>query len=201
MFKRFNSNILSAAAALALSLIACQSSTESAKEDPRTQSTNPTFVLSSASFPNNGAIPLKHYWNQLGCTGDNISPELSWRGAPEGTKSFAITLYDPDAQTGGGFWHWVAYNIPADVTALPEGSTPGKMPAGTVEGDNDLGAPGWFGSCPLVGFQDRYIYTLYALKTEKLELPAGASAAYIGFNLNGNMLAKAVLIGTAGPRK
>ncbi len=159
------------------------------------------FTLTSPSFTQNGPIPEKHYWNQMGCTGGNVSPELHWSGAPEGTKSFAITVHDDDVPTGSGFWHWVAYDIPVGVTSLEEGATDGKLPSGTVEGNTDLGKPGWFGSCPPVGRKHHYTYTVYAVKTEKLDAPKGATAAYVGFVLWQSTLAKTTLTGTAGPRK
>ena len=160
------------------------------------------FMVSSPSISPNGAIPEKHYWNQFGCTGGNISPGLKWSGAPEGTKSYAITVYDSDAPTGSGFWHWVAYNFPASVTNLEEGAaSSAKLPAGVVEGNTDLGKPGWFGPCPPPGRLHHYTFTIHALKTDRLEVPAGAAAAMTGFILWQNTLAKATLTGTAGPRK
>jgi Raf kinase inhibitor-like YbhB/YbcL family protein len=146
------------------------------------------------------------YWNTFGCSGKNLSPDLSWSGAPAGTKSFAITLYDKDAPTGSGFWHWVAYNVPAKVNKIEAGAmSSAKLPAGVIEGNTDLGKPGYFGPCPPVvdgvGRKHTYEFTVYALKTEKLDIPAGASPAFIGFNLWQNTLAKATLQASAGPRK
>ena len=160
------------------------------------------FVVSSTSFAPGGPWAEKHYWNQFGCTGGNVSPALKWSGAPEGTKSFAVTLYDPDAPTGSGFWHWVAYNWPANVASMEEGdASSAKFPAGVVEGNTDVGKPGWLGPCPPPGRVHHYIYTVYALKTEKLDVPPGATAAMTGFFLWMNTLAKATVTGTAGPRK
>ena len=160
------------------------------------------FVVSSSSFEPDGPWAMKHYWNQFGCTGGNVSPALKWSGAPEGTKSFAITLYDPDAPTGSGFWHWVAYNWPANVTSMEEGdATSGKLPAGVVEGNTDAGKPGWIGPCPPPGRLHHYTYTVHALKVEKLDVPPGSTAALVGFFLWMNSLGKATVTGTAGPRK
>ena len=160
------------------------------------------FVVSSSSFAPNGPWAEKHYWNQFGCTGGNVSPALQWSGAPEGTKSFAITLYDPDAPTGSGFWHWVAYNWPVNVTSMAEGdASSGKLPAGVIEGNTDVGKPGWLGPCPPPGRLHHYTYTVYALKVDKLDVPPGATAAMVGFFLWMNTLAKATVMGTAGPRK
>lgn len=162
----------------------------------------PIFQLTSANLKQNQAQTQLHYWNQFGCTGGNVSPELTWKNAPKGTKSFAITFYDHDAPTGSGFWHWVAYNIPSNITHLDQGAaSERKLPEGTVEGNTDLGKPGWFGSCPPIGRKHRYTYTVYALKTDTLEVPSSSPAAYVGFFLWQNTIAKATLTVTAGPRK
>jgi Raf kinase inhibitor-like YbhB/YbcL family protein len=134
-------------------------------------------------------------FNGFGCTGKNISPELKWAGEPEGTKSFAVTVYDPDAPTGSGWWHWVVYNIPAGVHELAAGvgDTNGKLlPIGAVQGRTDFGTAGFGGACPPPGDKPhRYIFRVFALKVEKLELPADATAALVGYMLNMNKLAVA----------
>lgn len=160
-----------------------------------------TFTLSSPDIKAGGKIANKHYWNSFGCTGANEMPALEWKGAPAGTKSFAVTFYDKDAPTGSGFWHWVAYNIPADVGRFDGGVGGGKLPAGATEGNTDLGKPGFFGPCPPVGRKHHYVYTVHALKTDKLEVPAGASAALTGFFLWQNTIGKTSLSVVAGPRK
>ncbi len=153
------------------------------------------FKLSSPTIAPGSTLTEAQVFNGFGCSGKNISPALNWSGAPAGTKSFAVTVYDPDAPTGSGWWHWVAYNLPATTTGLPEaaGSADGKgMPAGAVQGRTDFGAPGFGGACPPVGSAPhRYIFTVFALKTEKIELPADASAALVGYMLNANKLATA----------
>jgi Raf kinase inhibitor-like YbhB/YbcL family protein len=155
-----------------------------------------TFTLRSANL--GGQATLEQVFNGFGCSGDNISPQLSWSNAPEGTKSFAITMYDPDAPTGSGWWHWVAFDIPAAVTSLDAGSgTPGRtgMPAGAIQSMTDFGAAGYGGPCPPPGHGvHRYIITVFALKTEKLGLDATASAPSVGFNLSQHTLAKASII-------
>jgi Raf kinase inhibitor-like YbhB/YbcL family protein len=151
------------------------------------------FTLSSPDVKTTGMIADTFVANSFGCTGGNISPALNWTGTPEGTKSFVLTVYDPDAPTGSGFWHWVMYNIPAGVTSLAQGAgTPGKEPAGAVEGRTDYGVPGYGGPCPPKGDKPHhYIFTLYAIKGDKLEVPNDPSAAVVGFVTHFNTIAKA----------
>jgi Raf kinase inhibitor-like YbhB/YbcL family protein len=134
----------------------------------------------------------------FGCAGGNTSPHLAWSDAPAGTKSFAITCFDPDAPTGSGFWHWLVVNIPATVSELAQGAgnTGGKLPAGALQTRTDLGTPGYFGPCPPEGdHPHRYLFTVFAVKTDKLDVKADTSAAVIGFNLHFNTLAKASIMG------
>lgn len=147
-----------------------------------------TLSLTSPSFPDGGSIAMRHVFGGFGCTGGNVSPGFAWSGAPEGTKSFALTCYDPDAPTGSGWWHWTVFNIPADATAIAEGAShPGKsgLPAGAVEGRTDFGAPGYGGPCPPEGdTPHRYIFTLHALKEESLPLNADSPGAQVGYYLH-----------------
>ena len=153
------------------------------------------FALSSPTVKAGSTLGNAQVFNGFGCTGKNISPTLKWSGAPKDTKSYAVTVYDPDAPTGSGWWHWVVYNIPASANELPEGAggADGKgLPAGSVQGRTDFGAPGFGGACPPKGDKPhRYIFTVYALKTDKIEVPADASAALVGFMINANKLGKA----------
>ncbi|MSQ47221.1 MAG: YbhB/YbcL family Raf kinase inhibitor-like protein [Deltaproteobacteria bacterium] len=149
------------------------------------------FTLRSKALKPGAAIGTEHYSNNAGCSGGNVMPDLEWSNAPKDTKSFAVTLFDKDAPTGSGFWHWVAYDIPADTTGLPGGATGGMLPAGTVEGNTDLGKPGFFGPCPPAGRQHTYLYTVHALKVAKLPVDKGVSPATVGFFLWQNGLAKA----------
>lgn len=151
------------------------------------------FTLKTTSFDAKKPLPMKQVFNGFGCSGENISPALEWSGAPKDAKSFAITVYDPDAPTGSGWWHWTVVNIPATVTKIEEGASNNqKLPAGAVEGRTDFGKPGFGGACPPVGDKPhRYIFTVYALKTDKLDVNAEASGAMVGFNLNANSLGKA----------
>src|SRR5262245_43574287 len=160
------------------------------------------FKLESHSIKPGATLTEAQVFNSFGCTGKNLSPALQWSGAPAGTKSFAVTLYDPDAPTGSGWWHWVVYNIPAGTTSLPEGagSADGqKLPAGAVQGRTDFGAPGFGGACPPKGDKPhRYIFTLYALKTDKIEASADATAAMVGFMIHANALGSATLTAKYG---
>jgi len=152
------------------------------------------FTLHSPAVTPNGALSNDQVYNGFGCSGGNISPALAWSGAPKGTKSFAVTVYDPDAPTGSGWWHWLVYNIPASVSELPTGagSAGGKLPAGAVQGHTDFGTAGFGGACPPAGDKPhRYIFTVYALKSESIDAPAEASAAMVGFMIHANTLAKA----------
>jgi Raf kinase inhibitor-like YbhB/YbcL family protein len=153
------------------------------------------FSIESPTIKPGATLSSAQVFNGMGCSGKNISPALQWQDAPGGTKSFAVTLYDPDAPTGSGWWHWVVYNIPASVTALPEhaGDATGQLlPTGAIQGRTDFGTPGFGGACPPPGDKPhRYILTVYALKTEKIDVPADSSPAMVGFMLHANELAKA----------
>jgi len=157
--------------------------------------------LESRTIKAGATITAEQVFHGMGCTGGNISPELHWSGAPAGTKSFAVTLYDPDAPTGSGWWHWVVYNIPAGTTSLAEGagSSGGNLPEGAEQGRTDFGSPGYGGPCPPQGDKPHhYIFTVFALKTDKIEVPADASPAMVGFNLRANKLASATLTARYG---
>ncbi|SEA13819.1 phospholipid-binding protein, PBP family [Variovorax sp. YR216] len=163
------------------------------------------FVLTSPNIKPGSTLTDAQVFNGFGCTGKNVSPALKWSGAPKDTKSFAVTAYDPDAPTGSGWWHWVVYNIPATVSEIPEGAgtAEGKsMPAGSVQGRTDFGAPGFGGACPPAGDKPhRYIFTVYALKTDKLDIPADATAALVGFMINANKLGSASFTAKYGRAK
>ena len=146
------------------------------------------FSLTSTSFKAGGNIEQKNAGNIMGCTGESKSPALEWKNPPPGTKSFALLVHDPDAPTGGaGFWHWIVYNIPGDATSLPEG---GPLPKGAVEGNTDMGKPGYIGPCPPPGPKHHYNFMLYPLKVDKLDVPPGATASYVGFNAGANVIGK-----------
>ncbi|MFZ5564978.1 MAG: YbhB/YbcL family Raf kinase inhibitor-like protein [Thermodesulfobacteriota bacterium] len=158
------------------------------------------FTLKSDALK--GQLTQDQVYSGFGCSGKNISPALSWTDAPAGTKSFAVTMYDPDAPTGSGWWHWIIFNIPADVRALPsDAGNPGKKlaPAGSVQSLTDFGAPGFGGACPPPGDKPhRYIFTVHALNVEKLDLDAKTPPAMAGFTLNQHTIAKASLMAYYG---
>lgn len=159
------------------------------------------FTLTSSDFTQGGTIATAQVFNGFDCKGGNVSPALEWSGAPTGTRSFALLVHDPDAPTGSGWWHWLAYNIPPGTTSLPAGAGDPKkslMPSGGVQGRNDYGTIGYGGPCPPPGKPHRYQFRLFALKVAKLELPADASPALIGFNVRAQELGHAELTGLYG---
>jgi hypothetical protein len=159
------------------------------------------FTLVSPDVGKDNPIALDQVFNGFGCKGKNLSPALFWSGAPAGTQSFAIMVHDPDAPTGSGFWHWVAFNIPADAVSIPAEAGDVKkkgMPAGVVQGRNDFGTFGYGGPCPPPGKPHHYHFRIFALKVPKLDVPADATAALIGFNVNANKIGEADLVGMYG---
>ncbi|QBJ32685.1 kinase inhibitor [Hafnia alvei] len=153
-----------------------------------------TFTLRSADMQDGHTLKLSQIYKGLGCDGKNTSPQLSWTNPPAGTKSFAITAYDPDAPTGSGWWHWTMVNIPANIKNLPAnaGAPHGKnLPTGAVQGRNDFGYAGFGGACPPTGDKPHaYRFTIWALKTDKLPIDNQSSGALVGFMLNENALAR-----------
>ncbi len=155
-----------------------------------------TFTLQSNSL--GGQATNVEEFNGFGCTGKNQSPQLSWAHAPEGTKSFAITMYDPDAPTGSGWWHWLVFDLPASCNSLAQGAgnlEASTMPAGAIQSITDYGVAGYGGPCPPAGHGlHQYIITVYALKTEQLGLNKNSNAAVVGYYLSSNTLAKSSIV-------
>ncbi|MCD0470734.1 YbhB/YbcL family Raf kinase inhibitor-like protein [Flavobacterium sp. JAS] len=154
-----------------------------------------TFTLTSKAL--GGEASKIQEFNGFGCSGENQSPELLWKNAPEGTKSFAITMYDPDAPTGSGFWHWVVFDIPANVNELVTnaGTKSNLIPKGAIQSITDYGIKGFGGPCPPVGHGfHEYIITVYALKTDKLGTNENTNPAVVGFNLWNQTIAKASIV-------
>lgn len=155
-----------------------------------------TFTLSSTDIAAGKSMNKAQEFQGFGCEGDNLSPQLSWKGAPAGTKAYAIMAYDPDAPTGSGWWHWQIVNIPAGVTSMKAGAgdiSGKKAPKGSLQISNDYGLAGFGGACPPEGHGvHRYQFTVYALSKE-LELPENASGALTGYMVKANSLASATI--------
>jgi len=157
------------------------------------------FELTSPQLQAGQPMAKAQEYSGFGCNGGNVSPALAWQHAPAGTKSFAVTVYDPDAPTGSGWWHWVLFNLPASSSGLPAGAgnPGGVLPAGSMQSRTDYGTPGFGGACPPAGDKPhRYIFTVHALKVDRLELGADSSPALVGYMLNANSLDKASLTTT-----
>ena len=160
------------------------------------------FTVRSNSLKDGDYLAQEHILSAdygFGCEGGNKSPHLAWSGAPAGTKSFAVTCFDPDAPTGSGFWHWLVINIPPDVTEVPLDAgnrSASKLPKGALATRTDFGAPGYGGPCPPAGdHPHRYLFTVFAVGSESLQATADTSAAVIGFQLHFNTLARAAIMG------
>jgi Raf kinase inhibitor-like YbhB/YbcL family protein len=158
----------------------------------------PSFTLTSEDISDGGVCDMCHVHTSAG--GDDLSPQLSWSGFPEQTRSFAVTCFDPDAPTHSGWWHWAAVNIPASVTSLPRGAGAADgsgMPAGTVQFRTDYGTFGYGGAAPPPGDHDhRYYFAVHALDVDHLDLDPTTSPAVVGFHLTAHTLARAVLVTT-----
>jgi Raf kinase inhibitor-like YbhB/YbcL family protein len=154
------------------------------------------FTLKSSELK--GQLTNKQVFSGFGCTGENISPEFSWENVPKNTKSFAITVYDPDAPTGSGWWHWVVFDISKNKTNLPSGF--GNIDSkDAIQSVTDYGKSGFGGACPPLGDKPhRYIFTVHALDVETLGLDKNATPALVGFMLNSHTLAKSSLISYYG---
>jgi Raf kinase inhibitor-like YbhB/YbcL family protein len=154
----------------------------------------PGFELTSDDVAEGGTIAEAHVFDGFGLTGGNASPHLRWSGAPEGTAGYVVTILDPDAPTGSGFWHWTVVNLPADVTELPTGagSSDETLPgSGAFHVRSDYGPRAYGGPAPLAGpKRHRYIFTVHALD-EPLDVAPDTAPAAVGFNLHFHTLARA----------
>ncbi|WP_413208143.1 YbhB/YbcL family Raf kinase inhibitor-like protein [Rhodospirillum sp. A1_3_36] len=153
------------------------------------------MTLTSPAFSDGGVLPDRQAYDGFGCSGENLSPALSWSDAPEGTKSFALMVYDPDAPTGSGWWHWTVFDIPATVTGLPEGvGKTGALPKGAREGRTDYGSLGYGGACPPEKHgPHHYNFTLHALDVDSLPVETDVPAAMVGYMVNAHTLDKVTL--------
>lgn len=143
-----------------------------------------------------GQLSENQVFNSFGCHGKNMSPQLMWENIPKGTKSFAITMYDPDAPTGSGWWHWVVFNIPKDTKQIStDASALGTLPKGSIQSKTNYGKSGFGGACPPKGSKAHaYETTVYALDVEKLDLDKDANPALVGFMINSHVIAKSSII-------
>ncbi len=158
----------------------------------------PTFTVTSESFTDGQPWSQPQVSGLMGAGGEDQSPQLSWSGFPEETRSFAVTVYDPDAPTGSGFWHWAVANLPGTVTELPAGVGDGSsLPGDAITLRNDAGLRRFVGAAPPPGHgHHRYIVAVHALQVEKLDVTEDSSPAYLGFNLFSQAIARALIHGT-----
>ncbi|MGW0229052.1 YbhB/YbcL family Raf kinase inhibitor-like protein [Actinopolymorpha singaporensis] len=158
------------------------------------------FTLTSNDIADGQTMATPHLSGIFGAGGSDTSPDLAWSGFPEETRSFAVTVYDPDAPTASGFWHWAVYNLPVTTTELPTGAGDpdgAKLPDGAVTLTNDGGVRQYLGAAPPAGHgPHRYFFVVHALDVDSLDLPEGASPALLGFNLFGHTVGRAVLVPT-----
>jgi Raf kinase inhibitor-like YbhB/YbcL family protein len=157
----------------------------------------PSFALESSDVQNGAELPVPQRSGIFGAGGSDTSPQLSWSGFPAGTKSFAVTVYDPLAPTASGFWHWAVADIPASTTSLPSGAgTPDgdALPPGAWQLANDASLTGYLGAAPPVGHgRHTYYIAVHALDVDTIGIPANATPAFLAFNLSGHTLARAVI--------
>jgi Raf kinase inhibitor-like YbhB/YbcL family protein len=154
-----------------------------------------SFELRSNDVADGQTLANRHVSGVMGAGGEDVSPHLAWSGAPDGTQSYAVTIYDPDAPTASGFWHWAAFNVPADVTELASNASAGGMPEGTVQLRNDGGTIGYIGAAPPPGHgPHHYWVVVHAVDVPSLDIPAEGSCAYLGFNLFMHTLGRATLV-------
>ncbi|MDE2182021.1 MAG: YbhB/YbcL family Raf kinase inhibitor-like protein [Alphaproteobacteria bacterium] len=160
---------------------------------------NANFTVKSPTLSNGGVIPNKHVFNGYGYNGDNVSPALSWSEAPAGTKSFAITVYDPDAPHPGGWWHWLVFDIPAQVIGLAENAASGVgLPPSAVQSVTDFRTTGYGGPCPPPGKPHHYVFTVYALKVARLDAKPTDPPAKVDNEIRRQSLAHASIVASFG---
>jgi Raf kinase inhibitor-like YbhB/YbcL family protein len=157
----------------------------------------PSFTVTSTDIADGEHLAPPLVSGKMGLDGQDRSPQLSWSGFPAETKGFAVTVYDPDAPTASGFWHWAVTGIPASVTELPSGAADGGLPDGALQLRNDAGFAGFVGAAPPAGHGTHHYYVVvHALDTDDLGIPAEATPAYLGFNLFSHTLARGTIVAT-----
>ncbi len=163
---------------------------------PTAPTSGTRLTVRSDSLTDGAAIPMEYVFT--GCGGKNVSPQLSWSGAPEGTKSFAVTCFDPDAPTGSGYWHWLVFDIPASVTSFAAGAGNSDEPGDGSSGYSDFGMTSYGGPCPPKSdIPHHYIYTVYALDVASLSgAGSGTTGATLIFQMRGHVLAAGKITGT-----
>ncbi|OBJ99958.1 YbhB/YbcL family Raf kinase inhibitor-like protein [Mycobacterium sp. 1245852.3] len=162
----------------------------------------PSFTLTSESVTNGQPLAIDQVSGNVAPGGSDISPQLSWSGFPEETRSFAVTVYDPDAPTVSGFWHWAVFNLPAAVTDLPAGAGDGReLAEGAITLAGDSGLKRYVGAAPPPGTGiHRYFIAVHAVGVDKLELSGDATPAYLNFNLFQHAIARSLIYGTYAAR-
>ncbi|HEY1824424.1 MAG TPA: YbhB/YbcL family Raf kinase inhibitor-like protein [Acidimicrobiales bacterium] len=158
------------------------------------------FRVTSADLRDGEALAMAQVSGLMGAGGEDVSPQISWDGFPAETKSFAVTVYDPDAPTASGFWHWSVVNIPVATTSLAAGAGDEEgsgLPEGAIQFQNDASLKRYVGAAPPAGHGVHHYYVVvHALDVDSLEIPENATPAYVGFNLFAHALARAILVGT-----
>ncbi|MGH8079088.1 MAG: YbhB/YbcL family Raf kinase inhibitor-like protein [Lysobacter sp.] len=156
------------------------------------------FTLESPDVHDGATIDPAFVLNGAGCHGSNTSPRLTWANPPAGTRSFAVTVYDLDAPSGNGFWHWVVVNLPAKTALVDHGASQNGLPTEALQIRNDYGRAAYSGPCPPAGKPHRYEFTVWALKIDKLKVEANAGGALVGFMIKQNALGQAKLTASYG---
>jgi Raf kinase inhibitor-like YbhB/YbcL family protein len=191
------------AATMALAALLCATLLGALAVTARAAEKPSHFVLKSPDKQLAVSVPLVYTASAFGCTGGNTSPALQWSGAPPGTLSFVVTLFDPDERsTPSGWWHWVVYDLPKNVDSLPMGAGAEHstlLPRETFQGRTDLGNDAYHGPCPANGDPPhRYTFTVYALNVAKLDVPADSSGAMVTSTAQDHLLGKAVFVARYG---
>lgn len=158
----------------------------------------PALTVRSDDIADGETLAKPHLSGVFGAGGEDVSPHLAWSDFPEGTRSFAVTCFDPDAPTASGFWHWAVANIPPSVTELPRGAGDpdgAKLPSGAVTLRNDAGLLQYVGAAPPAGHgPHRYFFVVHAVDVAEIELTKDATPAFLGFNLFTHTLARGMIV-------